>query len=68
LLTLLYSPPVRWFKGADPNPAQMGRNASHFGSPTITLQIAYSRFSSTVPGKSYDAWAIGPTVGASWKF
>jgi len=68
LLTLLYSPPMRWFKRADSDPAQMVRNALHIGSPTITLQIAYSRFSSTVPGKSYDAWAIGPSLGASWKF
>ena len=68
LLTLLYSPPLRWFKGADQDPARLFRNATHFGSPTITLQIAYSRFSSTVPGKSYAEWAIGPSLGASWKF
>jgi hypothetical protein len=68
LLTLVYSPPTRWFRWASNEPAQQARNASRIGSPTITMQIAYSRFSSNVPGKSYDAWAIGPSLGASWKF
>jgi hypothetical protein len=68
LLTVLFSPPVRWFRTANPDPAQMERNASHIGNPTIALQIAYSRFSSSIAGKSYDAWALGPSVGASWKF
>jgi hypothetical protein len=69
LLTLLYSPPTRWFRSAhNQSDAQEARNASRIGSPTLTLQIAYSRLSSNIPGKSYDAWAIGPSLGASWKF
>jgi hypothetical protein len=67
LLTVLFSPPVRWFRRDPPDTAQ-ARVAEHFGSPTITLQIAYSRLSSNVTGKSYDAWAIGPSAGVSWKF
>jgi hypothetical protein len=69
LLTVLFSPPVRWFRWDASQPdSQQARNAEHLGNPTITLQIAYSRFSSNVTGKSYDAWAIGPSLGASWKF
>ena len=68
MLTVLYSPPLRWFKWANPDPAVLDRNATRWGNPTITLQIAYSRFSSTLPGISYDAWSIGSSLGASWRF
>jgi hypothetical protein len=69
VLTVLYSPPARWFRWANnQSDAQEARNATSIGGPVFTLQVAYSRFTSNLPGKSYDGWTIGPSLGVSWKF
>jgi hypothetical protein len=43
-------------------------SAPLWGSPTIAMQVDFERKASNLPGKSYNQWAVGPVLTASWRF
>jgi hypothetical protein len=65
-LTVVFIPPLNWFKGEDSR--QQRKMATALGRPQVVFQIAYAQLDSNKPSVPFRQWQIGPSLKTEWKF